>query len=450
MGCTSAGAEQDAGTLYPTVVEDSSGNQIIVTYMSGVGAFWNNSSSRIYTIEDSRAVQSCGYYCSYQFSYSAPAGQDGTYMSYLSGIASYVGTQENYSVSISPERALYAPNSTGTAFSTAGMLKSVTATGPGDGYPNLGYSWNFSYEQPVACNNPPCLGDGTLTEVQLPQGGYLQWSYSPFEYVGTTTLWEVASRSLQSAVGNSPPPANTYTFTRPSADVSAAITVHSGMTLQDPTGAQKSWSFYCTNPSGYSNCPAAQVAPATFTAEIELASELKEIAPGGSASAPVRDTTYLWTPDLAGNAYLNKVTTTLDEGQAWAQTAISTQTLDIYGNVLTLAVSDYNGGATRTYTNTYSTSMSGYCTSPFQGVLNYICNRLVTSTVTTAGNSVTLVTNTYDTGGLSQTPGVRELDPSHNGPTVTRLRRSPPATPSIHSTTPLASSPVRTTDRVTR
>ena len=63
-------------------------------------------------------------------------------MSYLSGIASYVGTQENYSVSISPERALYAPNSTGTAFSTAGMLKSVTATGPGDGYPNLGYSWN--------------------------------------------------------------------------------------------------------------------------------------------------------------------------------------------------------------------------------------------------------------------------------------------------------------------
>ena len=149
-------------------------------------------------------------------------------MSYLSGIASYVGTQENYSVSISPERALYAPNSTGTAFSTAGMLKSVTATGPGDGYPNLGYSWNFSYEQPVACNNPPCLGDGTLTEVQLPQGGYLQWSYSPFEYVGTTTLWEVASRSLQSAVGNSPPPANTYTFTRPSADVSAAITVHSG------------------------------------------------------------------------------------------------------------------------------------------------------------------------------------------------------------------------------
>jgi hypothetical protein len=52
MGCTSAGAEQDAGTLYPTIVEDSNGNQIIVTYMAGAGAGWNNSSARINTIED--------------------------------------------------------------------------------------------------------------------------------------------------------------------------------------------------------------------------------------------------------------------------------------------------------------------------------------------------------------------------------------------------------------
>jgi hypothetical protein len=35
MGCVSAGGEPDAGTLYPTVVEDSNGNQIIITYMAG-------------------------------------------------------------------------------------------------------------------------------------------------------------------------------------------------------------------------------------------------------------------------------------------------------------------------------------------------------------------------------------------------------------------------------
>src|ERR1019366_5168064 len=45
-----------------------------------------------------------------------------------------------------------------------------------------------------------------------------------------------------------------------------------------------------------------------FTAEIGLGSELQEIAPG--ASAPMRDTTYLWAADSAGNAYLNKVTAT--------------------------------------------------------------------------------------------------------------------------------------------
>jgi len=98
MGCTSAGAEQDGGTLYPTIVEDSNGNQIIITYMAGVGVAWNNSSSRIETIEDARAKMSCGQnntqYCSYQFSYAPFAENNGTgtTMYYLLGITSYVGT----------------------------------------------------------------------------------------------------------------------------------------------------------------------------------------------------------------------------------------------------------------------------------------------------------------------------------------------------------------------
>jgi hypothetical protein len=102
MGCTSAGAEQDAGTLYPTIVEDSNGNQIIVTYMAGAGAGWNNSSARINTIEDTRSQPACGgQYCSYQFSYNTTyAGSFGTTQYYLSGITSYVGTGENYTVDI--------------------------------------------------------------------------------------------------------------------------------------------------------------------------------------------------------------------------------------------------------------------------------------------------------------------------------------------------------------
>ena len=185
--------------------------------------------------------------------------------------------------------------------------------------------------------------------------------------------------------------------------------MHSGMILQDPTGAQKSWSFYCTNPNGYTNCPSAQLAPSQFTAEIELVSELQETALG--ASSPMRDTTYQWTPDSAGNAYLSQVKTTLDEGQPWAQATTSTQTLDTYGNVLTLAVSDYNG-TTRSYTNTYSSTLTGGYCGPVQQSFNSVCNRLLKSTLTSGGNSVTLVTNYYDTLAMvTPTGGVpREKD----------------------------------------
>jgi hypothetical protein len=124
MGCTSAGAEQDAGTLYPTVVEDSNGNQIIVSYMAGAGVSWNNSNARISTIEDTRAAPA------YQFSYSSTAGQDGTTIYYLSSIASNVGTPENYAVNIAPGQPLYSPDNSYQAFTTGGMLEGVTATGP--------------------------------------------------------------------------------------------------------------------------------------------------------------------------------------------------------------------------------------------------------------------------------------------------------------------------------
>jgi hypothetical protein len=35
MGCQSSGGEQDAGTLYPTQIEDTNGNQIVIAYQAG-------------------------------------------------------------------------------------------------------------------------------------------------------------------------------------------------------------------------------------------------------------------------------------------------------------------------------------------------------------------------------------------------------------------------------
>jgi len=50
MGAVSAGSEQDAGTYYPTVMEDANGNQVLISYAEGVGTWWTNSSARITSI----------------------------------------------------------------------------------------------------------------------------------------------------------------------------------------------------------------------------------------------------------------------------------------------------------------------------------------------------------------------------------------------------------------
>ncbi len=56
MGCTSGGAEADAGTMYPTTIEDVNGNTVTVNYLAGAGlASTNtNTSARISTIVDVR------------------------------------------------------------------------------------------------------------------------------------------------------------------------------------------------------------------------------------------------------------------------------------------------------------------------------------------------------------------------------------------------------------
>ena len=56
MECTSLGDEQDAGTSFPTLMQDSNGNQIRINYHAGVGVPFVNSSARIEFIEDVRAV----------------------------------------------------------------------------------------------------------------------------------------------------------------------------------------------------------------------------------------------------------------------------------------------------------------------------------------------------------------------------------------------------------
>ncbi len=372
MGCTSAGGESDAGTMYPTLVEDTNGNQIIVHYMAGLSANWVDSSARISTIEDARAVVYTDpvtedqLYRSYSFTYTT--GSNG--LSYLSSITSYVNTPENYTFTINQGTAIYSPG--GTSFGTAGLLMHVITTG-------LGYEYNLIYSGEYGGT------DGDLTQVQVPQGGKLTWGYTSFIYNGNRSYEEVNKRYLT-------PSGTQYTYTFVRNDPSNSVTVHSAVALDDASGTEKYWAFNTNTATPWN---------------LGLVSDFQHrSAPG--VTPPVRDESYTWVQDAAGDAYLGTVQTTLNQGQSYAAATKTVQTQDSYGNLLTSSVYDYNSLTTpaRSYANTYLYQNNTNYSS------RYIFNRLLTSTLA----SVTLASNVYDGGVLNPTSGSpREWDAENYG-----------------------------------
>ena len=136
FGCTSAGTEEDSGAMYPTLMEDTNGNQILVRYAAGVNVPWTNSSSRILQIEDMRAVLLSGSRSTYQFTYNTDA------IPHLTGIANNIGTAEKYTFT------------TGTA-PLASPFSPPTSYG----------TWTFL----------DSIKDGELTQVTFPYVGHLRW-----------------------------------------------------------------------------------------------------------------------------------------------------------------------------------------------------------------------------------------------------------------------------------
>jgi hypothetical protein len=90
MGATSAGSEQDAGTMYPTTIEDTNGNQIVVDYYAGQGATWLNSSARIQIIDDVRATSYTN--ATYLFYYNTDAIPHLTQITNTGGVPTVVGS----------------------------------------------------------------------------------------------------------------------------------------------------------------------------------------------------------------------------------------------------------------------------------------------------------------------------------------------------------------------
>ncbi len=343
LGSTSAAAEQDAGTMYPTQIEDSNGNYITITYMAGIGAGTANTSARIQYVTDSRTA-------SYIFQYNTDP------IPHLLTITNWVSTSESYSFNYSAGQSLIPPF--GGTQTTTTLLHSVTVTG-------LNVANTFVYD-----------GSGQMTSFTTPLGGQLTWGYRTFKYSGNVSVEEVQSRTMTAVAGSS----NSWSFGHPSSEDITPPTVHAWVRIFD-NGPQTAKYYYGSVVSGN------LVVPTTYK---ECNSDTTLECNGGSAINLQKD--YSWTTDSAGNAYMGSALTTLDPNKSYSVQSKSTQTMDSYGNVTQSQLYDYGNlsipASTYSYSYLYSQN-STYLTK-------YIFNRVVSASVTKAGVVVPLYSATYD------------------------------------------------------
>ncbi len=356
IGCLSTGNEEDAGSRYPTMMQDTNGNRVLIRYGGGVGLWWTNSSARITEIEDVRATQGPSSYRSYTFTYNTDT------IPHLTRVDSTIdGLTKRYDFTYLANQTLSSPFSPPVAFGTTTLLQTVTD-------PNLWLTHQFSY----GSNNA-----GQLTQVDLPYGGHLRWDHYNYTYTDSQTHPEVQYRYLAKAAGA---PETTYTLGRDGGD-----TYHGHAYLSGPAGVGSiNWTFMACG----------------------LVSNKWTYTDQGVAKLHHE---YGWSSDSQGNGYISSVTTTHDTWQTYEKQFKTEQTLDIHGNVTQRKIYDFGNLTTpvRTYNYTYLTD-SNYTS-------RHIRNRLATGELSVPGATITLVTNTYDSTSLTNRTGLREHDTANYG-----------------------------------
>jgi len=275
----------------------------------------------------------------------------------------------------SASQALFAPFAP-QQFGTTQTLQSISDS--------LSLSHSFGYS---------ASGTGELTQVTFPYSGRLRWEYQSFTFSGNKTVREVQNRYLLASSGGTE---ELYAFDRNPADTAKPLRSWTRLTGPASTG-RKVWSF----------------SSGTGTFREGLISSLAE---QNSTGVALRQQDYTWVQDVAQTPYISEVLTTLDPGTSNQKQMKVSQIVDSRGNVTESKVYDYGSLSTpaRTYTNTYSTASAYY--------ERYIYNRLLTSTVTDGSQTVTLVTNTYDTysgGALTNVSGLRQHDTANYYSTFT-------------------------------
>jgi hypothetical protein len=337
FGCISASTEADAGVMHPTLIEDTNGNQITISYLTAPGANWANSSARIATISDVRATSA------YTFTYNSDSPP------HLTAIRNNVQTGEAYNFTYSSE-AIQSPFTHPESFGTSAVLSTAVVN-------TLNMTTSFTYDS-----------SAELTQVVLPYGGYLAYNYTTTTYSTGVSYREVLQRHLSSS-GTSATDI-VYPLAHES---SPGATVHQYTTIADPSGTgEKYWTFTTSG----------------------LAQGLVTQYQGIQMPSAVAKTqnNFTWAQDGVGNSYIATSQTTLDPGQSYQAVKQTTQTVDNYGNVLQVQNYDYNNLSTplRTYTYTWLHTNSNTYTSL------YILNRMTGASVTDGTTNVSLGSIAYD------------------------------------------------------
>jgi hypothetical protein len=374
MDCVSGGTEDDAGSRYPTKIQDSNGNFIILRYATGINATYTTSSARLTQIEDVRVNTSAA---TFTFTYNSDP------IPHLAAIANSINTAETYTFTYTTSATLYSPFSGGGSFGSAQMLQTVTQTGT-----SLSHSFEYGIN-----------GAGELSKVTLPYQGELRWFYSEFGYSGGRSVREVYQRQVVKQFGASP---LSYNISHPSGDT--AYSSRSQATLDDASGiGQRVWIFGTS--TGLTN---------------GLVTSYEQRHTPGPVTKRKQD--YTWAQDAQGRPYIGTVLLTVDPGQSYQKQSKTEQTLDIYGNLTLRKEYGYGSLVTpaKTYTNAYLSS-SNY--TPY-----YIRNRLVTSQLSDGVNTLMLAQVYYDGANPESLPTTPQQFDSGVYTTTFRWRGNPTLT----------------------
>jgi RHS repeat-associated protein len=353
--CESGASETDGGVRYPTLMQDSNGNQLRITYETGAGGWFGNTSSRPIAIEDVRRGWQPK---TYSFTYENQ---------HLRQIKSYIqGEIIVYTLNYQSPVSIGAPWP-GAEPIEAHRLISINKTGIGD------YSFVYS-------------SSGELSTVVNPLGGTVRWEYRDFTFAGNRTLREVQRRYLR-------------------ADPAQAEQMH--LFGHDDAGDQAR-SYHAWTSLANGGLPGDKVW--SFNADRRL-----ETYEERGAGAVVKNRKhFVWAYSNPGNSqpFVYQVTTTLDPGTAQQKQSRVQQMLDTYGNVTQVKQYDFGlaEADARVYTNQYLAGTNW--------TSRYIRNRLKVTTLNKGGISVELVRNAYDneprpgcgsTATLQQIPGNNQI-----------------------------------------